>query len=84
MLVIDPQRLVSLCKQLEPFSSLVIEDGRALRVRAFRCTEETLEATICQIQAGEGASVERFTEGYKVRFVRPLALTLLGDVASGD
>ncbi len=74
---IDPQRLTILCQQLEPFGSLLTQGGQAWRMRSFRCTPDTLAGTIAQLEAEEDVSVERFPEGYKVRFVRSLDVGLL-------
>ena len=79
MLVIDPERLTALCLRLPEFGSLEIDGGRVLWVRSFVCTIQTLGHTLGNVEHGESVRVDRFPDGFKVRFWRTLATALTAD-----
>lgn len=83
MLEIQAKNLIALCLRLEPFGSLEIDDGRVLWVRSFRCDEESLPGALETWQEGESVKVDRFPDGFKVRFSRLLATMLAGEDGDG-
>lgn len=85
MVEIDGRTLAILCQRLEPFGSLEVDDGRVVCSRSFRCvTVPELAAVLTQRQIGESLRVDKFPDGYKVRFWRALDVVLAADVIAGD